>query len=338
MSAFMRPGLRSRSALVALLAALGLVLAALSPVAATASPRAKTPPASVSATATQIVVTSVAMPGVTVPDTPGTPTFFVVKDQDLDVAVSFVDSQGAPAPLSTNKDVDVVLTVAGLPGTPPELGTVTVPANATAATFTAVRIPTATNGVELDVASQPKKPSDAIFGTSPSFDVLRDFVGASTANTLTSIGTGGGVSTSCDATPDEPVCADLLLPDRSRVTSDSLLLSLGECDQVITCSAGGSVVQVLVGLTSGSTTPAATLVMKCDKSLCGGGGVPSFDLFVDLTYDADPTTTAAPPCPDKGVLGADQAFCVDYVQSTRSNAGDLVMYLLFNQDARVRFP
>jgi hypothetical protein len=47
--------------------------------------------------------------------------------------------------------------------------------------------------------------------------------------------------------------------------------------------------------------------------------------------------TVAPACPAKGVVGTDQKYCVDYVQSTRDNAGDTILYLLFVEDGRASF-
>jgi hypothetical protein len=329
MTSYPRRSAARGSVAATLVVAFGLLLAMLTPMLGA---DAAAPPAP----ATQIVFTSVQTPSTTiqVPDTPGAPTSFIVKGVPFNVDVALRDANGSPAPLSSTKDVDVALRVSDAPGV---IARVTVPSGATTATFKGITLPTAANGVQLTARSEPKKPAEAITGTSAAFDVLRDFVASPVAR-LTSIGSGGGLNASCDATPGEPVCADLLL-DQARVTSANLLLSLGLCDQQVACRPGGSVVQVLVGLTDlNSGAPAATLVMKCDKSLCGGGGVPSFGLLVDLTYAGAPTTTAAPPCPDKGVLGSGQDFCVDYVQSTRSNAGDLFLYLLFDQDARVRFP
>jgi hypothetical protein len=80
----------------------------------------------------------------------------------------------------------------------------------------------------------------------------------------------------------------------------------------------------------------ATLVVKCDKSLCAGGGINSYHLGVVLVPGTP--EQIAPSCPSKGVVGATQSFCVDYVQSTRDNAGDTHLFLLFVEDAKVRFP
>ena len=46
----------------------------------------------------------------------------------------------------------------------------------------------------------------------------------------------------------------------------------------------------------------------------------------------------APPCPSKGVLGTDQTFCLDTVQSKRDGAGDLYSVILFDHDIRGSYP
>lgn len=323
-------GVRRPLLVLAVMGSLALLAALLTPtLAASAAPPV---------TATQINFVSVSTPSIALPDAPGTPASFIVQDVPFDVAVEFLDGAGNPAPLSTNQDTKVRLSVVTGPDSPAELAVVTVPKGAVTASFAGASLATAANGVMLRAATLPKKPVDAITENSASFDVLEEFVAAPGSSALASIGgAGAGAGTSCEATPASPVCADLVLPGSGGVLSD-ILLSLGACDAVVACT--GSVVQALVALSADTYTreSPATLIMKCDKTLCGGGGIPSFSLLVDLTYDGVPTSDPAPACPEKGVVGADQTFCVDYVQSTRDNAADLHLFLLFVQDARVRFP
>lgn len=316
--------------LVAVTGTLALLAALLNPLTATAGERPPDP-------ATQIRFVAVSTPSIALPDAPGTPASFIVQDVPFDAAVEFLDGAGNPAPLSSNQDVKLRLSVGTGPDSPADLAVLTVPKGQTTASFSGVSLATPANGVVLRAASVPKKPADAIAGDSAPVDVLEQFVAAPASSGLVSIGGAGDAGTGCEATPSSPVCADLVLPNAAGVLSD-ILLSLGACDAVVECT--GSVVQALVGLSPDAYTrdAPATLVMKCDKTLCGGGGIPSFDLLVDLTYDGAPTTEPAPACPSKGTVGADQTFCVDYVQSTRDNAGDLHLFLLFVQDARVRFP
>lgn len=289
-------------------------------------------------TATQIVVTAVGTPSIDVPSTPGTPASFVVRDVDFTVDVAFVGEDGVtPLPLSHNKDVRLSLSVLSGPDAASDIATVEVPKGATSASFTALRLATAANQVQLQVDAVGRKTDGVAPGSSDPFDVLKSFQTAPASSTLTSIGSGGGTGSACVATTAEPVCADLVLPDSAGVLS-SQLLSLGVCDAFAQCPADRSVVQALVDLDPNVYTreAPATLIMKCDKSSCQGGGIPSYTLTVSL-QPTDPPTTA-PACSEKGQVDPGLDFCVDYRQSTRDNAGDTHLFLLFIQDARVRFP
>lgn len=276
--------------------------------------------------ATRIVFDSITTPTITVPDTPGAPASYIVQDTPFDVALSFWGTgdtgTDAQLPLSTNQDVTVTVTGPGLSAT------IEVPAGDTSARLTGLQLPTPADGVTLSATASGHK-TDAD-GTSPAFDVLID---------STSQRSIGGTSTAegCEATEVEPVCADLIAPAAGFGTGT--LLALGVCS---TAAGGpgclGSYVQALAGFAADVNDP-ATLVMKCDKTLCGGGAIHQVELDVQLV-PGGPTVTAS-PCADKGVAvpeTGNDSFCVDYVQSTRSNAGDTHLYLLFTVDAKVRFP
>ena len=71
----------------------------------------------------------------------------------------------------------------------------------------------------------------------------------------------------------------------------------------------------------------ATLVVKCDKTLCPGGGISSYGLQVSLQGDG-PSRLECTACSSKGVIRAGEEFCVDYVQSRRDGSGDTFLYLL----------
>ena len=77
-------------------------------------------------------------------------------------------------------------------------------------------------------------------------------------------------------------------------------------------------------------------MIGCDKSLCSNGGVPKFDVLIDVTDTG--AFALAPDCPSKGVLGATQTSCVDTVQSKRDGAGDLFSVVLFDHDIRGSYP
>ena len=145
-----------------------------------------------------------------------------------------------------------------------------------------------------------------------------------------------------DATPEQPVCGGLLLPNGAK---GRVLLSQGKCRDITDCL--GSIDEAL--LVNGKANlevrtktarhklytraKPATLVLKCDKTLCGGGNNNTFPVTVDL--DGDGVGFAdAPPCPAKGRVGANQTFCFDTRLSTRDNAGDLIVYIQFVEDIR----
>lgn len=299
-----------------LAAALGLWL---SPMPAGAAPS--------STTTVYLHVTSVSTPSIDVPATPGAPAAFVVAGVPFDVTVSFTDSSGDGGNATTLPNgVSQLQLTSSLGKT--ALGVVAVDSTMTQVTFRGMVIGAAANGVTLS-ASVTKGNSK---GTSPvpsaPFDVQSTYTTNPPGTPLTQIGGSSAVG-GCNATPASPICADLVLPSGS---STSILMSMGLCTGFATCT--GSVVQALVGLDNGSysRTNPATLIVKCDKTLCGGGAINRQQLLVQLT-PADPLTTA-PPCPAKNTIGADQDFCVDYVQSTRDNAGDTWLYLLLDKDAR----
>jgi hypothetical protein len=163
--------------------------------------------------------------------------------------------------------------------------------------------------------------------------------------TRTSTGGEGGTVDACTASPANPVCADLLPPTSSGFGAGGQL-SRGLCSTTDTCK--NSFIQPLVAFTTTAHDP-ATLVMKCDKKLCGVGAIQRQSLTVTLSPDpasAFGGDLVAPACPEKGVVGYDPGqpygagnspFCVDYVQSTRDNAGDTILYLLFVLDLKARF-
>ncbi|HET9498629.1 MAG TPA: hypothetical protein VFO98_00055 [Marmoricola sp.] len=295
-------------------------------------------------TATRISVVDVTTPDVTLPQgAPGSPDIFAVVGHDLTVDVvleGLVGGQWVQLPASYNKQTVLTLAVATGSTTLDQSRTtsVTVPAGATSATFSGVRFAKAANGVTLEVDGPPaRNRNDTALtpGVSGSMDVQADVVTAPGTSTLTSIGPADTKGAGCAATPAQPVCADLLLPNGSV---SSQLLSLGACDGVTSatqCPTGRSVVQALADLTGYDRAHPATLVMKCDKDSCGGGSIQGQQLVASKSATGELQTV--PACPAKGVVGADQDFCVDYVQSTRDNAGDTLLFLLFPEDGRASF-
>lgn len=295
-------------------------------------------------TATQIRVTDVRSPDISVPVAEGTPAIFAAVGSDLTVDVVLEDAAGVQLPASYNKDT--VLTIAVRDGaTATSLASdhttsVVLPAGASQISFTGVRFTAAANGVTLQVSGPPARNRNdvpLVAGVSGTMDVQSAVVTAPGTNKLTSIGPADTSGVGCAASPEQKVCADLLLPNGS---AGGQLLSLGACDGSGTatdCPTDRSVVQALANLAGKGydRTHPATLVMKCDKASCGGGSLQALQLNVSLS--ATGALAPAPACPAKGAVGSDQEYCVDYVQSTRDNAGDSILYLLFIRDARATF-
>lgn len=179
---------------------------------------------------------------------------------------------------------------------------------------------------------KPTGPAPGVASDAQLFDVLEEIrLEPSAAGFARGI---GGDGTCSEATTEHPVCGVVLLPNGA--VSPQVLLSLGVCDTTYAgCgSARGSVVQVLADVTGlyAPTSP-ATILMKCDKTLCGGGAIHKQSLSYSLAGNA--ALTPAPPCPAKSTIGDGQEVCVDYVQSNRDKSGDTHLYLLFTRDARV---
>lgn len=288
-------------------------------------------PATAANTAPASVVIDTVTSGTSAPEgTPGTavPTVLAKIGDTVHVNVSFRDSTGAPA--SFAKDTAVVVTSdrGGL-----TQQTNTVPAGKTSWPLN-VTFSQAANTIRLTVTvgkggtSVTTTASDA-----QRFDVVKLLTTpGSTSGTPFQQGIGGDNTECANATPTEPVCGVVILPHGAQ--SSNVLLSVGACDGGVTClNPKGSLVQTLANL-SGlySKTDPATLVMKCDKTLCGGGAIQSHT--VSFSRLATGGLETAKPCPAKGTIGPDQVACVDYVQSTRDNSGDTLLFLLFDDDMR----
>jgi len=293
---------------------LTLVAALLWSVPATANPR--------DTSIVRLEVTSIQ--GVQVPD--GTSTApFVVQGLPFDVTVSFFDPSGAPSVLPSG--VSALMLTDSLGDT---LGTLDhIPSTAQSVQFQGVSIATAANDVTVLASATTGNPKSTTPVPSDPFNVLVTFNSAGQDNPLTQIG-GTPAADGCTATPDSPICADLLLPNGSDT---GILMSLGVCDGLGKCV--GSDAQALVRLSQYTDTNPATMIVKCDKTLCGGGGINKQKLAVEPSTGGGFST--APACPAKNTIGETQQFCVDYVQSTRDNAGDTFLFLLLTDDVRAHY-
>ncbi len=297
--------------------------------------------ANASTTATQMVITGITGPdSIAVPsDLPGgaAPTVVVEAGPASDplsrftVHVSFEDSTGTLAPLA-NSATTITLTSTGGPLSP---ATYVVPGGATSADIT-TGLATPANQVSITLsAGKGGKAIHTSSSTDQLFDVLKAVKTAGADQTTGSSSLGIGGDTDCaNATPASPVCGILMLPFGAPTGA---LVSLGACDSTYAkCgSTKGAVVQALADLPPGqyTRTSPATLLIKCDKSLCGGGAIQKIHLSYSLSGSGRLDQTAA-ACPAKNTLAADGSPCVDYVQSKRDGSGDTHLYLLFDQDMR----
>lgn len=322
-----------RRALLVLLTCFGLAVAGMVAGPADAAKPAK-PASSGNPSPVLIQIDGISSETTAPSGTPGgsVPYVLVKAGDDLFVDVSFYDADGNPASFNN----DTTLAISSSAGTPsPSTGI--APKNATSVRLT-TSLPAAANQVSLtvSVASGKGKPSTVTPGTSSPaqrFDVLSElrFEDSSPGQGF-SKGIGG--SSDCtEATQQAPVCGIAILPKGSN---SGVLLSLGKCDAAYAgCGSNkGSVVQALADL-SGlySKSSPATILIKCDKSLCPGGAIQKYHL--SFSFAGNGALATAPPCPAKGTIGADQAACVDYVQSQRDGSGDTHLYLLVPQDVRI---
>jgi hypothetical protein len=259
------------------------------------------------------------------------PSVIVQIGGTVHLGVSFYDASGAPA--SFSKDTTLLVT-SNRPGLTQLTGTALK--DATTATLD-VRFTQAVNQVSLTVSVPGRAGAGITPGTSSPgqiFDVLSQLQFAdSSPNNSFQKGIGGDNSQCANATSTQPVCGIVILPHGAQ--SSTVLLSLGACDSSYAgCgSTRGFVVQTLADLGGLYTrTDPATLLIKCDKTLCAGGAIQTKQLSFSL--NGNDALAPAPPCPAKGTVGSDQTACVDYVQSHRDNSGDTLLYLLFPNDMR----
>ena len=322
-----------RSLVFALFACL---VAALGGAAATAAPPTS-PVTVVIDSVTSDVVLPTGLPGAAVP-------YVVVKaGGTIHVRVSFYDASGAPA--SFNKDTRLTITS--------NVGTLTagdgtaLKGSSTATIDTTLT--TAVNQVVLTVSagSGPKAPTPGSSyvpgGKDLRFDVLSDVSPHLPGTNGTAFQAGFGGNDACaDATEAAPVCELVILP---RGAGSDVLLSVGACDTDVSSPyapcftgpkgiIGGAVLQALFAQPSTryAVDSPATVVVKCDKSLCGSGSIQGLKVIYSLGGNSP--LTAADPCPSKNTMATAGVPCVDYVQSKRDGAGDTHLYLLTDRDIR----
>lgn len=230
------------------------------------------------------------------------------------------------APASFTTSTPVTLAATGGTGA---LGTTTatIPAGATTITIPGETYSAATAALSITATVGAKKA--ALTATAPPFPVelkLSVLAGSSLKNGP--VGADGAACTTVDAA--HPMCGILSLPNGA---AGNVAVSLGLCPTGQPCAKGGLVTQFIADMGGLYTRSApAQMTIVCDKTLCGKGGVNKFTAVWSQT--AAGALTTVPACPSKGTIGAAQSFCADYVSSTRDNAGDLLLVVLFLDDVR----
>jgi hypothetical protein len=339
-------GPRRRGALITLLAALVLALGGLVTTSAVAAgtPPANTAPASI---VVDSITSDVVLPG----NLPGgsVPRVVVQAGGTFHVNVSFYDADGLPA--SFNKDT--TLTIASNVGTLTKTTGTASRGHETATIDTALK--TAVNQVVLTVGSgtgaKALTPGVSYIpgvGDTPPvkdlrFDVVSDLKPDVTATDGTAFQAGiGGDSDCTNATKANPVCEIVILPHGA---GSHVVMSVGVCDPDTSSAyapchsgdrgTGGAVVQALFAQSVTPYTPdnPATIIVKCDKTLCGTG--PIHDLTLAFSESGNGALADAGPCPAKGTTDSVGTPCVDYVQSKRDGSGDTHLYLLTPNDMRI---
>jgi hypothetical protein len=261
-----------------------------------------------------------------------------VQEKPFSVVVAVVNAAGKPTTVS--ESTTIKLTASGGAGVLSGNTTATIPANGSSATIAYAEYSRYGNGVLLTVSAVPG--GTRLTSANVTVEVALTAVGedATPKNSLELTD-----STCIEPTAGRPTCGQLVLPNGA---SGRVVMSLGSCDGLGKCRDVGTtealVVTAIAILKDSANKPLydndhpATLIVACDKALCRdtSNGVPRLPLIYTLNNTGSLTQTAQ-PCPRKGVIGAGQTVCVDYVQSHRQD-GDLYTYLLFDYDLRASHP
>lgn len=270
------------------------------------------------------------------------PYVLVKAGGTISIEVSFFDAGGSPASFTK----DTKLTVSTSVGTLATAEGVAFKGATTATIVTSLERPVNQVALTVSAGSGPKAPTP---GTSYNadkdlrFDVLTDVSPLLDGTDGVAFQAGfGGTSDCAEATESAPVCQIVVLP---RGAGTDVLLSVGACDIDTTSTyapcytgaggtVGGAVTQALFAQPSDpyTTDSPATVIVKCDKTLCGTGAIRDLTVIWSRTGNGD--LVGAFPCPAKGTMAKAGEPCVDYVQSKRDGSGDTHLYLLTDGDIR----
>ncbi|MDQ1601589.1 MAG: hypothetical protein QOD68_3063 [Actinomycetota bacterium] len=268
------------------------------------------------------------------------PTVITKVGASVKVTVSLWTSPAKTTAAAFNKDTDFTLTTGGVSVTR------TFPANTASKEFTTDPFGAAVNQTKVSVSFPGLKGKSAISAASSptEFDVLL-FVEGDTAKPADgpytrTVGNDGAACGELDA--EHPFCATVLLP-KGAGNGGNIAVGTGVCDDAKTTysnckiAQNSFVIELLADLTGVGyqTTEPATLILSCDKIYCGNGAIKNN--VPHLTSLGNGPIANVPACSAKGVAPAPVSLidaCVDYVQSTRDNAGDTHLYVLFTRDLR----
>jgi hypothetical protein len=256
----------------------------------------------------------------------------LVQGQEFAVEVRVVTNSGRTTTVSEETRITVTASEPTLEGKSQNGTNATIPANGSGTTFSRLTFSPFNNDVVLTVSVQS------------GVELLADEISVDFA--LTAVGREAEpnmvVTDDACVAPTEvvPICGQLLLPHGAMSNGpggrSDVVLSIGSCENLGPCRTVDGIALVATGAFNAGElydkTSPATLVIACDKVLCGGTGVPKLPLIYTFNNDGD-LDQRADGCPRKGVIGTEQKACVDYVSSTRSD-GDLYLHLLFARDFR----
>ena len=253
------------------------------------------------------------------------PTVLAGPGTSFQVRVNLLAGTGAAAYRS---DQVVRLTASG-PGALTAVPPLTMRASASSAVFT---VAYSAASPDVRVTATIGKGAKALAATGASFRVettLRFLGGQSAGLTNGSEGSDGAGCAVVDRA--HPVCARILLPSGA---TGGVALSIGDCPTTDACRRGGQVTQLIADLDQDvySRTNPARMILVCDKSLCGQGGVRN---VVPLwSQNASGAMSPVVACAAKNVIDATLDYCADYVSSNRDGAGDSFIHVLFFKDVR----
>lgn len=241
-----------------------------------------------------------------------------------------------PAGATFNSDTTVKLTVGGLGTGTFSPSSVIFHRDLPSEVFTGITYNKVESGITmLASAGKGQKAISSTNEPTNIFDIQYDVIlQDATQNNVT---LGADTCTRASVT----LCAVVLLPNG---VPSRTALATGACTtyyigctrtdgRIVSFMADLNLIDPDTGLPFYDNANPVTILMRCDKAYCKGGGVSSYTLlrwadWGSLTFEETPA------CQVKGQVQAGEDNCVDYVQSHRDNAGDLILYWLVATDPR----